>query len=261
MAMIPAVVPPLPREHTWKRDVPPAAAFGWLSAGWHDFTIYPATSISYGVLVFLVSVVTVVGLFALHSDYVLLPAFAGFMVVGPVIGIGLYEKSRRIAEGKRVSLWQMIFVKPESGGQILFAGVLLFLLTLLWMRAAVILYALFFGLRPFPGLDRIIPMLFTTEVGWAMLVVGSAVGGLFAAFAFAISAFAIPMLLAERTDALTAMGTSMALVWNNLPVMLTWAAIMLALITIGIATGLLGMIVIFPVLGHGSWHAYRTMRP
>ena len=84
------------------------------------------------------------------------------MVVGPVIGIGLYEKSRRIAEGRPVSLWQMVFVRPESGGQILFAGVLLFLLTLLWMRAAVIVYALFFGLRPFPGLDHIVPMLFTT---------------------------------------------------------------------------------------------------
>ena len=77
---------------------------------------------------------------------------------------------------------QMIFVRPESGGQILFAGVLLCLLTLLWMRAAVIIYALFFGLRPFPGLDHIVPMLFTTTIGWAMLVVGSAVGGLFAAF-------------------------------------------------------------------------------
>jgi uncharacterized membrane protein len=259
--MIPAVVPPLPREQTWKRNVSPAAAFGWLSAGWRDFTIQSADSISYGLLVFLVSVVTVVGLFAFHRDYILFPAFAGFMVVGPVIGIGLYEKSRRIAEGKPVSLWHMIFVKPESGGQTLFAGVLLFLLTLLWMRAAVILYALFFGLRPFPGLDGIIPMLFTTQIGWAMLVVGSAVGGLFAAFAFAISAFSIPMLLTERTDALTAMGTSMALVWNNLPVMLTWAAIMLALIFASIVTGLLGMIVVFPVLGHGSWHAYRTMRP
>ncbi|MET3838267.1 DUF2189 domain-containing protein [Bradyrhizobium sp. OAE829] len=260
MISIPDVVPPLPREHTWKRNVAPAAAWDWLAAGWRDFRINPVTSISYGVLVFLVSVVTTVGLFALRLDYILLPAFAGFMVAGPVIGIGLYEKSRRIEEGRPVSLWQMIFVKPESGGQILFAGVLLFMLTLLWMRAAVILYALFFGLRPFPGIDHIVPMLFTTAIGWAMLVVGSAVGGLFAAFAFAISAFSIPMLLAERTDALTAMGTSMALVWNNLAVMLTWAAIMLALIVLAIATGLLGMIVIFPVLGHGSWHAYRTMR-
>ncbi|MGE9009052.1 DUF2189 domain-containing protein [Leptospira interrogans] len=260
MISIPDVVPPLPREHTWKRNVAPAAAWDWLSAGWRDFRINPVTSVSYGVLVFLVSVVTTVGLFALRLDYILLPAFAGFMVAGPVIGIGLYEKSRRIEEGRPVSLWQMIFVKPESGGQILFAGVLLFMLTLLWMRAAVILYALFFGLRPFPGIDHIVPMLFTTQIGWAMLVVGSAVGGLFAAFAFAISAFSIPMLLAERTDALTAMGTSMALVWNNLAVMLTWAAIMLALIVLAIATGLLGMIVIFPVLGHGSWHAYRAMR-
>lgn len=260
MTSIPAVVPPLPREQTWKRNVAPAAALGWLSAGWRDFTINPAASISYGILVFLVSVITVVGIFALQRDYILFPAFAGFMVIGPVIGIGLYEKSRRIEEGRPVSLWNMIFVRSESGGQILFAGVLLFLLTLLWMRAAVILYALFFGLRPFPGLDGIIPMLFTTEIGWAMLVVGGAVGGLFAAFAFAISAFSIPMLLSERTDALTAMGTSMALVWNNLPVMLTWAAIMLALIFVGIVTGLLGMIVVFPVLGHGSWHAYRTMR-
>ncbi len=260
MTTIPALVPPLPRKKIWSRDVAPAAAFGWLSAGWRDFATQPASSISYGMLVFLVSVGTVVGLFAFGWDYILFPAFAGFMVVGPVLGIGLYEKSRRIASGESVSLTQMIFVKPKSGGQILFAGVLLFLLTLLWMRAAVIIYALFFGLRPFPGLDNIAPMLFTTQIGWAMLVVGSAIGGLFAAFAFAISAFSIPMLLTERVDALTAMGTSMALVWHNLPVMLTWAAIMLALIVVGLATGLLGMIIAFPVLGHGSWHAYRTMR-
>ena len=256
MDSIPAVVPPLPRQRSWKKNIAPAMAFDWLRDGWRDFTIDPAASISYGLLVFLVSVITVVGIFAMRRDYILLPAFAGFMVVGPIIGIGLYEKSRRLAEGRPVSLWQMVFVKPESGGQILFAGVLLVLLTLLWMRAAVILYALFFGLRPFPGLDHIIPMLFTTDVGWAMLVVGSAVGGLFAAFAFAISAFSIPMLLAERTDALTAMGTSMALVWHNLPVMLTWAAIMLVLIVIGIATGLLGMIVIFP--GARTWKLARV---
>ena len=73
MTSIPAVVPPLPRQHSWKRNVPRAAAFDWLSAGWRDFTIQPAASVSYGVLVFLVSIVTVVGLFALHLDYILFP--------------------------------------------------------------------------------------------------------------------------------------------------------------------------------------------
>ena len=123
---------------------------------------------------------------------------------------------------------------------------LLCLLMLLWMRAAVIIYALFFGLLPFPGLDHIAAMLFTTPIGWALLIVGSVVGALFAAFSFAISAFSIPMLLDERVDALTAMGTSMALVWNNLPVMLAWGAIVLALFLLSLATGLLGLIVVFP---------------
>ena len=44
MSSIPAVVPPLPREHTWKRNASPAAAFGWLSAGWRDFTIYSGSN-------------------------------------------------------------------------------------------------------------------------------------------------------------------------------------------------------------------------
>lgn len=260
MTIIPAVVPPAPREKRWSRDLSPSAAFGWLAAGWRDLTTRPLASLSYGVLVYLVSVAVVVGLFAFGWDYILFPAFAGFMVVGPILAVGLYEKSRRIAAGEPVSLAEMIFVKPASGGQILFTGVLLCLLMLVWMRAAVIIYALFFGLTPFPGLDHIASMLFTTPVGWAMLLVGSVVGALFAAFSFAISAFSIPMLLNERVDALTAMGTSMALVWNNLAVMLTWGAIVLILFLFSLATGLIALIVVFPLLGHGTWHAYRAIR-
>ena len=260
MTTIPAIVPPLPRETIWKRNLAPSAAFGWLDAGWRDLTNHPLESLSYGALVFLISFAIVVGLFAFGWDYILFPAFAGFMVVGPILAVGLYEKSRRIAAGEPVNLARMIYVKPKSGGQLLFTGVLLCLLMLLWMRAAVIIYALFFGLRPFPGLDHIAPMLFATPTGWAMLVVGSAVGGLFAAFAFAISAFSIPMLLSERIDAFTAMGTSTALVWNNLPVMLTWGAIVVALFLVSLATGLVALIVVFPILGHGTWHAYQAMK-
>jgi len=260
MATIPAVVPPLPRDKSWDRHYAPAMAFRWLSAGWRDLLVQPTASLIYGFIVFLVSAGIVLGLFTFGWDYILFPAFAGFMVVGPILAVGLYEKSRRIAADEPVGLGRMIVVHPASGGQILFTGVLLCLLMLLWMRAAVIIYALFFGLRPFPGLEHIAAMLFTTPVGWAMLIVGTAVGGLFAAFSLAISAFSIPMLLEERVDALTAMGTSTALVWNNLPVMLTWGAIVLALFLFSLATGLLGLIVIFPMLGHGTWHAYRAIR-
>ena len=259
MTTIPALVPPLPRAKNWNRDVASSSAFSWLAAGWRDLTIQPLASLAYGTLVFLVSLVVVIGLFRFGWDYILFPALAGFMVVGPILAVGLYEKSRRIAAGEPVKLADMIFVRPKSGGQILFTGVLLCLLMLVWMRSAVIIYALFFGLLPFPGLDQIAPMLFTTPTGWVMLLVGSVVGALFAAFSFAVSVFAIPMLLNERVDALTAMGTSMALVWNNLPVMLTWGAIVLSLFVLSLATGLVGLIVAFPILGHGTWHAYRAI--
>ncbi len=259
MTIIPSLVPPLPLKNRWNRSLAPSNAFTWLAAGWRDLAVQPASSLAYGLMIFLVSIAIVIGLFRFGWDYILFPAFAGFMVVGPILAVGLYEKSRRLAAGLPVSLTRMIFVKPKSGGQILFAGVLLCLLMITWMRAAVIVYALFFGLVPFPGLDHIASMLFTTPTGWAMLVVGSAIGGLFAAFSFAISAFSIPMLLNERVDALTAMGTSTALVWNNLPVMLTWGALVLALFLLCLATGLVGLIVVFPVLGHGTWHAYRAV--
>ena len=102
-------------------------------------------------------------------------------------------------------------------------------------------------------------MLFTTPDGWAMLLVGTVVGGLFAAFSFAISVFAVPMLLDERIDAFTAMGTSISLVWNNLPVMLVWGAIVLVLFVLCVATGLVGLIVVFPLLGHATWHSYKAI--
>jgi uncharacterized membrane protein len=69
------------------------------------------------------------------------------------------------------------------------------------------------------------------------------------------------MLLDRRLDCLTAMGTSMQLVWSNLPVMLAWGAIVVALFLLSLATGLVGLIVAFPLLGHGTWHAYRAIRP
>lgn len=251
---------PLPLSAQRQRNLPANAALDWLSAGWRDLRHDPLPSLLYGLAVFLVSVVIVWGLFRLGLDYILFPALAGFMVVGPLLAIGLYQKSRDIETGQPVSLSRMVFVKAASGGQVLYTGAILCLLMLVWMRAAVIIYALFFGLRPFPGLHEVAAMLLTTPVGWAMLLVGTAAGGLFAAFSFAISSFAIPMLLDERVDAFTAMGTSISLVWNNLPVMLAWGAIVLGLFLLSVVTGLLGLIVVFPLLGHATWHSYRAIR-
>jgi uncharacterized membrane protein len=217
--------------------------------------------LAYGIIVFVLSITFVWTLVAFGLDYILFPALAGFMIVAPFLAIGLYEKSRAIEEGRRISFGSMLLVRPRAGAQVFFAGLLLCVLMLLWMRAAVLLYALFFGVTAFPGLDHIVGLLFGTVVGWAMLIVGTAIGGLFAAFAFSISVFAVPMLLDRPVDALTAMGTSMQLVWNNLGPTLAWGAMVLLLFGACVITGLAGMIIIFPLLGHATWHAYKSMAP
>jgi uncharacterized membrane protein len=248
------------RNPARQRHLPPTEALRWLRAGWRDLAHKPGPSLAYGLAAFALSLLVIWGMFAFGWDQVLFPALAGFMVVGPIVAIGLYEKSRAIETGAPVTAKRMVLVRTKSGGQILFVGVLLCLLMLMWMRTAVIIYALFFGLLPFPGFDHVTSMLFTTPTGWALLITGTLVGGVFAAFSFAISVFSIPMLLDERTDALTAMGTSMSLVWNNLPVMIAWGAVVVALFSLSVATALVGLIIVFPLLGHASWHAYRAMR-
>ncbi|MDE2563955.1 MAG: DUF2189 domain-containing protein [Sphingomonadales bacterium] len=260
MPTIPPVVPPLPRTSPYARDLPLGSAVDWLGAGWRDLCTSPASSLAYGLAVFAISLGIVLGLVRFGWDYALFPVTAGFLIFAPILAIGLYAKSQALDEGRRITLREMALPRTPSGGQPLFTGVLLCVLMLLWMRAAVIIYALFFGVRAFPGLDHIAPMLFATGHGLAMLAVGIVVGGLFAAFSFAISVFSIPMMLDRRADALTAMGTSWALVWNNLPALLVWGAVVLALFLLSLATGMLGLVIVFPWLGHASWHAWRAVR-
>lgn len=247
------------RDPELQRHLPLFVGFRWLAAGWRDLWTRPASSLAYGLGVFLMSVAFVWTIVGFGRDYILFPALAGFLIIAPFLAIGLYEKSRAIGEGRYPGLFSMVRVRPRAGAQVFFMGLLLSLLMLLWMRAAVLLWALFFGVTDFPGLGGVVDILVQTPSGWAMAIVGTAIGGLFAAFAFAISVFAAPMLLDRNVDALTAMGTSMKLTWNNLLPMIAWGAVILVLFGICVVTGFLGMIIIFPLLGHATWHAYKEV--
>jgi len=261
MSSIPKPVSAIPRQVSLNRQLPVKHALQWLRSGWFDLkSVNPGASLLYGLLVFLLSIAIVTGLYLLKLDYVMFPALAGFTVIGPALAIGLYEKSRRIQSNEPVTFRSLFFVHAKSKGQVIFVGVLLSLLILLWMRAAVLLYALFFGMRPFPGLGQIAQTLFTTGDGWGLLLVGSIVGGLFAAFAFAVSAFSFPILLNEKSDAFSAMGASIVLVSHNLPVMLAWGFIVMCLFAITVLTGFIGLIIVYPLLGHATWHAYLDIR-
>ena len=261
MAPLAKPEPPIERAVQLNRHLPIGTAKQWLDAGWKDFRdINMEASLLYGVAVTLLSLVIIAGLFILKLDYILFPALSAFMVVGPALAIGLYEKSRRIDANERVSIGSMLSVRAQSKGQILFIGLVLMLWTLLWLRAGVLLYALFFGMHPFPGMGGIVSLILTTPSGWALLITGTLFGALFAAFAFSISVISIPMLVNEKTDAFTAMGASIVLTWHNLPVMLAWGAIVLGLFVLCILTGLLGLMVFFPVMGHATWHVYKAIR-
>jgi len=255
---LPELVPPLPRAVDHRRNLPLSSAFTWLALGWKDLWTKPGPSLVYGLAVTALSMLVIWAMFEFSWDNVLFPALAGFLVIGPVLAIGTYEKSRRLEAGEKVTLWDMLF--PKAGVQhLFFVGGVLMMIMLLWLRAAVLLYAVFFGWLPFPGLDQLLPMLLGTPRGLALLAVGTLVGGLFAALAFAVSVLSIPLVLDKQEDAFTAMGTSASYVWNNLPAMLVWGAIVLLLTIVGVATGFLGFIILFPLLGHATWHAYRTV--
>ena len=255
-------VPALRTSASLKRNLPISRARQWLELGWGDFhSTNMEASLLYGVVITVLSMLVIAGLFILKLDYILFPAVAAFMVIGPLLAIGLYEKSRRLEQGMEVSIGNMLAVKPASSkDHFLFTGLILSLWIVLWLRAGVLLYALFFGMHEFPGPGGVIKQILTEPAGYGLLLTGTIFGALFAAFGFAISVISVPMLLDEETDAFSAMGASITLVWNNLPVMLAWGAIVLVLFLVCVFTGLLGLVVVFPVLGHATWYMYRDIR-
>ncbi|HWJ88258.1 MAG TPA: DUF2189 domain-containing protein [Pelagibacterium sp.] len=259
MTTLPPIVPALPPAIDRRRNLPLSAPFSWLRQGWSDLWHHPMPSLIYGIGVAGLSVLMLWAMLNFGWDQVLFPALSGLVILGPVFATGLYEKSRLRQEGREAGLGDMLRPKRGTVGHVFFVGAILCTLAMVWMRAAVIIFALFWGWRSIPGVVEVVEILFTTQMGWSLLGVGTAVGGLFAAFGFAISAFSIPLVLDRDLDAFTAMGLSMSFVWNNLGVMLVWGAIVLVSAIISVATGFVGLAILFPLLGHATWHAYRAV--
>ena len=223
----------------------------WLKAGYADFRSRPVLALGYGFGFFSLSWLVIALLWLSGLGWMLLPATAGALLVGPLVAVGLYQISRQLEEGKRSSV--------ASPGQIALLGGILMILLLTWIRAATIIFALFFGLKPFPGFLESLTTVFLTPEGLLLLAVGTIVGGLFAALTFAITAYSLPMLVREEIDAFTAMGRSFVISVRHMAVTLRWGATVTVLALFGFATGLIAMIVIFPLLGFATWHAYRDM--
>jgi uncharacterized membrane protein len=231
----------------------------WLAAGWRDMWRVPQVSLLYGVAVVIASWAIALLLFWLDALAIVLPLAAGFMLVGPLLAVGLYEASRRLEAGEPVRPLAVMFVATRSPTQIAFMGVILTGLLLVWWRIAMLLFALFYGSSGLPEIWTWLQQLLFTPTGLAFLVVGTGIGALLALAAFALSAISVPLLMVRDTDVATAIATSVRAVRRNLPAMLLWGWLIALLMAVGIATGFLGLAIMFPLVAHATWHAYRAI--
>ena len=232
--------------------------WAWLAAGWEDFTKAPTVSLSYGIALVAVSYMLVLGLSSVGLFYLVLPMVAGFMLVGPIVAVGLYEVSRLHGEGKPASLGDAFRAYGRNGGQIAGIGLALMLMMLFWVRIALLIFALFFSYQP-PTLAGFVDVVFFTQQGLIFLVVGSAVGGIIAATVFAVSAISIPMLLDRDTNVFTAVITSISAVTKNWKTMAGWAGLIVLFTAAGLATAFVGLALALPLIAHASWHAYKDI--
>jgi uncharacterized membrane protein len=232
----------------------------WLTAGWRDLSSVPVVSLTYGAAFVVVSFLLTLGLWLFGLFYLVLPLAAGFMLVGPVVAVGLYEVSRRLEQGQTVTLADTLAAWRSHRGPIATMGLLLMLFLLAWIWLAFLIFMLFFGPAP-PSWEHLVTTLLFTTDGIPFLIVGIAAGGVLAAFVFAMTAVAIPALLDRDIGVLSAILTSFAAVLRNWRLMIGWGALIVVFTAAGLVTFYLGLAVTLPLIGHASWHAYRGLVP
>ena len=233
--------------------------WSWLAAGWQDLTSAPAISLGYGLAFAVVGWLVTFGLWWAGTLYLVLPAAAGFLIIGPILAVGLYEVSRRRHDGRTVSFGDALRAYRTNATQIAFMGVALLLLFFAWVRLAVMIFFLFFGLRP-PNPEAFIGTVFFSPESLPFLIIGTAVGAVLSAFAFALSAVSIPLLLDRpRAHVMTAIATSFKAIAENPMTMGFWAVLIVVFMAAGLVTLYFGLIITLPLIGHATWHAYRDI--
>ncbi|KIL98446.1 putative integral membrane protein [Paramagnetospirillum magnetotacticum MS-1] len=245
--------------HPDVRLVTPAQASEWLNAGWRDVWRNPLLSLGFGALYAGIGLTLFVVLNALGMGSLLFAMAAGFMLVGPLAAVFLYEISRRTETGEPISLGLVLGGVKSRLDQIGNMGLVLSILLMAWLLAGLVVFALFYppGM-PLP-LGNFIEDVVLRPESFRFLMVGTLVGGALAVIAFSISVFAMPMLLDRDVGVMEAMEFSVYAVRVNWRTMIGWAATIAVVTFFGMATAFVGMIVALPVVAHASWHAYRDV--
>jgi uncharacterized membrane protein len=238
------------------RRVAPDRPFAWLAAGWNDLRRDPLPSLAYGCLFAIAG--DLILLLSLPHPHLFMLAVSGFFLVAPLLAAGLYEISRRHQRGEEVSFARSQSFWGRNGQALALFGVLLSIVGLAWERLSAVLFALFVGPEA-ESLGALLTMIVEDGAYRGFAVSWLLVGAALAALVFVLSALSVPMMLDRPVDMATAAMTSVRGVLQNLPAMLLWAALIVLITLAGFATFLFGLIVLMPILGHASWHAYRDI--
>lgn len=222
------------------------APIGWLKLGWKDIRKAPKQSLTYGSFIVALSYFFSLMIWLYGGLGVLMSLLSGFLFFGPILAIGLYSISCQIQTGKEPVLGYCLREgKRHLGNELVFA-VILSVIFLVWARAATMTHILF------PE---------QANAAWtqyiAFFAVGTFEGMVFSAIIFCFSAFSLPMIMDRKVDVVTAVVTSINAVLRNRRVAFLWACIIALIVVIGIATALIGFIVLMPLVGHATWHAYQ----
>jgi uncharacterized membrane protein len=225
----------------------------WLALGVRDFARAPWIGLLYGAA-FMVMGWALVKVYEAAPAYVLALA-AGFLLMGPILCLGLYRVSQQLERGERPSFGDSLLAFEPRLGPLAIFGFVLLVLEMLWGRATLVVFAVSFdGMPDFKGSLRAL----LDPANLQFIVAWLAVGAIFAGLIFAVSVVSIPMLLDRPVDAITAGLTSLRLVFAQPGVMLCWGALITVLVVAAMLPWFAGLVVVGPVIGHASWHAYRA---
>lgn len=232
--------------------------FSWLARGWQDMMESPKASFAHGAAVMTLALVSLI--LASSHLFILAATLTGFLLIGPILGAGLCEISRRHETQPTVSFDESLSCIDRHEHSLLQFSTILLSMGVFWLLLSGILLSLF--IEPLaPPLTQTLWGSLYNALSPAQIMLYLAVGGTLAIAIFVLSVVTVPLIIDQDSSEMQAMQTSLHVALANPLTMLVWATLLLLLTVIGFVSFLLGLVVVFPLLGHATWHAYRDLIP